>query len=411
VFGYRLQVLPLALMVSVLVLANGLFEFWHRRRSDQHDLLLSARVQVGFDLVVLVLLLYFSGGVENPFQFYFIFHTIIAGILLSDRESILITTLTVVLYSTMVTLDGLGIVPHFALGGAGLEAPPYRQAVVVLGRLFAFTTTLYIARYFTVAIRRRLNEKTAALAQANRRLEQADRNRVQAVLQVTHELRSPLGAVGSLLDTIRQGYVGKFSEQCDARAVVERAYNRTQNLLTLTDDLLDLHKMELGSMVLHKAPLRLDRVADEAVHDLLPAAVERNVTVTREDFADIPLVEADPKTISMVFSNLVANAIKYNLPAGTVRISGRRTEGGVEVSVTDSGRGIPADELPRVFDIFFQGEYSRQTKRMGVGLGLSLVKRIVEAHGGTIRVESEPGKGSRFTFFLPLGNSHRPGPP
>ena len=405
--GFDFWVLPIVLVVAALAAANLGFHFWRRRRQDEPGLLLIARVQVMADLFALVLLLYFSGGVENPFSYYFIFHTIIAGILLPDKESILITTVAVVLYSGMVLLDYFGAAPHFPLTGF-YQDPMWRQGSFVLVRLFVLATTLYIAQYFTASIRRRLNEKTDALAEANRQLQEADRNRVQSVLQVTHELRAPLGAVESLLDTIRKGYVGKCCDQCDARAVIERAYVRTKNLMTLTDDLLDLHKMELGSMVLHKTPLRLDRIVDEVVEDMLPSAVDKGVTISREGFADLPMVEVDAKSMTMVISNLVANAVKYNVSGGTVMVSARRREDGVEVAVADTGVGIPPAELPRVFDVFFQGENARKTKRMGVGLGLSLVKRIVEAHGGTITAESEPGKGSRFVVLIPTGNGAAP---
>jgi signal transduction histidine kinase len=404
--GLRYAPWPVAGLLAALALCNAAFTVWHRRRQDSPGLLLIARSQVYCDVVALALLLYFTGGVENPFSFYFIFHTIIAGILLPDVESLLITTLTVALYSAMVSLDLFGFIPHFRLSGL-YPLPLFEQGRVVFIKLFAFATTLYIARYFTVEIRNRLNEKSAALARANEQLREADRNRVQAVLQVTHELRAPLGGVASLLDMIRHGYVGRACDQCDSRPIIERVYTRVKNLLALTDDLLDLNKIELGSRVLNTTPVALGRVADEVVEDLLPRAVERNVTISRAGLSELPLVEADAKSITMVMSNLVANAVKYNVPGGTVRIIAALRGDLVEVSVVDTGQGIPPEELPHVFDLFFQGANARKSQRMGVGLGLSLVKRIVEAHGGRITVESEPGKGSTFTFFLPVGNRSR----
>jgi signal transduction histidine kinase len=271
-----------------------------------------------------------------------------------------------------------------------------------MANLLVFGSTLYIVRYFTAAISRRLSWRTNQLAEANRKLLEADRNRLQAVMTVTHELRSPAAAAASLLEVVERV---KPEEQ---PALIERARQRIGGLLRLTGDLLDLHQLELGTTNVETAPVPIAEVVEAAVTEYAALARERGVTVGVELPSDIPLAKANARYLEFTVRNLLANAIQYNRPGGMVTVSARVTGELLEVEVADTGIGIPEADLPRVFDIFYRGDEAKKTDRLAPGLGLSLVKRLVETQGGTVWVESEAGKGSRFFFTVPIAGKTEP---
>ena len=401
-FPLRLRFQPIPLLaVTVWIGAYNIF-FWLRLRRRPAALHLArlALAQIMLDLCSLVLLLYFAGGIENPFSFYFVFHTAIAAIIFPGSGSLVIATLAFGLYTSMVLLDWAGVIPHFPLAGL-YAASPYQSLGPVLANILVFGSTLYIVRYFTAAISRRLNHRTDELAEANRKLLEADRNRLQSVMTVTHELRSPAAAAASLLEVVER------VSPDERPALIERARQRISGLLRLIGDLLDLHQLELGTAKVETAPVPIAEVVEAAVTEYAALARERGVTVGVELPSDIPPAKANARYLEFTVRNLLANAIQYNRPGGSVTVSARVTGELLEVEVADTGIGIPEADLPRVFDIFYRGDEAKKTDRLAPGLGLSLVKRLVETQGGTVRVESKVGHGSRFFFTVPIASSQK----
>jgi signal transduction histidine kinase len=300
----------------------------------------------------------------------------------------------------MVVLDWSGVIPHFPLTGL-YAVSPYRSAGPVLANLFVFGSTLYIARYFTAAISHRLSRRTDELAASNRKFLEADRARLQSVITVTHELRSPAAAAASLLEILE--LVGPEERP----ALIDRARQRISGMLHLTEDLLDLHQLELGTTKVEAAPVPVAAAVEAAVAEYAALARERGVTVRVELAADLPPVQANAHYLEFTIRNLLSNAIQYNRPGGSAIVSASETGAFLEVEVADTGIGIPDADLPHVFDVFFRGDEAKKTSRLAPGLGLSLVKRLVEAQGGTVRVESTLGRGSRFIFTVPIATASR----
>jgi signal transduction histidine kinase len=399
--GLRFEPVPLLAVTAGLAAANVFFRTRLRRPSTPGHAVGLARTQVLVDLLALVLLLYFAGGVENPFGFYLVFHVAIAAIIFPGPGSLVITTIAFGMYSLMVVLDWSGTIPHFPLNGL-YPVPPFRSAGAVFTSLFVFGSTLYIVRYFTATISRRLNRRTDELAEANRKLLEADRNRLQAVLTVTHELRSPAAAAASLLEVVERV---KPEEQ---PALIERARQRIGGLLRLIADVLDLYQLELGTTKVETTSVSVATAITAAVNEYAALARERGVNVTFQFTPDLPPARASARYVEFTVRNLLANAIQYNRPGGSAVVSARVSDGLIEVEVADTGIGIPAADLPRVFDIFYRGDEAKKTDRLAPGLGLSLVKRLVETQGGTVRVESRAGQGSRFTFTVPIAGKAEP---
>ena len=397
----RFQPVPL-LAVTVWLAVYNFFLNWQLRRPAATARLASlARAQIILDICSLVLLLYLGGGIENPFSFYLVFHTAIAAIIFPGLGSLVITTLTFGLYALMVVLDWTGTIPHFQLTGL-YPVSPYQSVSPMLANLFVFGSTLYIVRYFTAAISRRLSHRTDELAAANRKLQEADRTRLQSIITVTHELRSPAAAAASLLEVLDR--VGPEERP----GLIDRARQRIGGMLRLIEDLLDLHQLDLGTTKVEAAPLLVAAVVEAAAAEHAALARERGVTVRVELAPDLPPVKANARYLEFTVSNLLSNAIQYNRPGGSVTVSARLTGAFLEVEVVDTGIGIPEADLPRVFDVFYRGDEAKKTSRLAPGLGLSLVKRLVQAQGGTVRVESQAGKGSRFFFTVPIAGKPEP---
>jgi signal transduction histidine kinase len=226
-------------------------------------------------------------------------------------------------------------------------------------------------------------------------LAQQEQLRRNMVGDVAHELRTPLTNLRGYLEAARDGLL-----PADA-AFVDNLYEETMLLQRLVADLQDLAQAEAGQLALERRPAALDGIVEQAVAALRPQADLRAVTLGAELPPDLPLVNVDPERIGQVLRNLLSNAVVHTPPGGQVTVLARAGEGEVTVSVRDTGEGIPPEHLLYVFDRFYRADKSRARQTGGAGLGLAIVKQLVVAHGGTIRVASEPGQGSTFTFTLP----------
>lgn len=230
------------------------------------------------------------------------------------------------------------------------------------------------------------------------RLKELENTRREFVANVSHELRTPLSLIKGFVETLQDG---AKNDPATASRFLEKIEKHTDRLAFLIEDLLTISKLESGQAVLNLQRLELHAAAQHVLDDLQRRAADKSVTL-RNEIATSLFARADADRLDQVFSNLVDNAIKYGRAGGEV-IVGATTAGGgfVEVFVRDNGPGIPAEACERVFERFFRVDKARSREQGGTGLGLAIVKHIVQSHGGTVRVESEPGRGSTFLFTLP----------
>ena len=223
------------------------------------------------------------------------------------------------------------------------------------------------------------------------------------VMEVSHELKAPLGAIQSLLQVILKGYVSDPTKQIE---LIDRAYNRAGELLNLVRDMLDLTRIELHPDTL---PMQCDDLYSLIVNvsrEFEEKVAIRNIVIKYNLPNDIPMVMINRSAIKRVLENLISNAIKYNKDGGKVTIVAKKiNDEFVEVIVSDTGFGIPKEEIPELFKIFFRGKRASNTKREGTGLGLSMTKKIIDVHGGNIWVKSKLNKGSEFHFTVHIDNN------
>jgi len=227
-----------------------------------------------------------------------------------------------------------------------------------------------------------------------------DEMKNEFVRMVSHELRSPISAIKLQHQVILEGLAGEMSPK--QRELLTRAQAKLQGLLELINDLLDVAKMESGFRQYEQVPLNLGEVLTEILEFLEVKAAAQRVRL-RLDLEDhLPLILADRRGMEEVFTNLISNAINYSPDGGEVSVTARSRGTHLEIEVRDQGVGIEPEEIPKIFDKFYRVKNPRTRQVIGTGLGLPIVKQVVEAHQGVVEVESQVGMGSTFRVLLPL---------
>jgi len=248
-------------------------------------------------------------------------------------------------------------------------------------------------------LERRVEERTAELQQALERLSELSQMKANFVANISHELRTPLTHIKGYLELMVTESLGPLSdEQRHAMQVSQRASDRLENLI---EDLIMFSLATHGEMSVKQESIDVQRLASVAVKTALQKAEERGVEVGIVADEKVPLVQGDPEKISWVLNQLLDNAVKFTPSGGRVIVS-LKEEGAnlVMISITDTGIGIPANRLGEIFEPFHQLDGSSTRKAGGTGLGLSLVRQIVEAHGSMLDVNSTEGRGTTFKFPL-----------
>ncbi len=560
------------ILVGVLIAAYNFF-FWQRHKTLKS--VPGARVkqfsdfaslQFFVDWLALTILVHFSGGIESPVIFYFIFHAIIASILVPPRTCYFHATVGVLLVGTLALLEFYEVIPHVALPGFLLAH--YQQPIYVLGTFLFFASAIYVSIYLATSITRRLWSRTRELARLKeklenayyktktlydiaravtstlnfrevlntivqqatkamnakacsirlldqekrqlwigaayglsqeylskgvvdldkslvdrgalrgkpvsvldvtkdpgfqypeeakkegirsvlcvplmvreqpigvlrlytgeihrfteeeieflsalasqgavaienartyQRLEELEQAKSEFVFTVAHELKAPVAAIQSILRVLLEGYAGEIYEK--QKELIARAEKRLISLQSLIRDLLALGALKGALPELKKTEVILNGVIKRIVETVTPEAEEKKITMELELPEKLVTIKGNEEDFERLISNLLENAVKYTPPQGKVQLQLTLGDHELQIMVSDNGIGIPPEALPRIFDEFFRAKNAKEMGQEGTGLGLSLVKHIVERYGGKIEVNSKLGEGSTFKVFLPI---------
>jgi PAS domain S-box-containing protein len=244
---------------------------------------------------------------------------------------------------------------------------------------------------------------TQELELRNRQVERANQLKSEFLASMSHELRTPLHTVIGFAELLGEELEGPLNEK--QKRFVDHIHKDSLHLLELINDILDLSKIEAGRVELLRESFELVAVLDETISAIRSRAMAKSLLIETEVSVMAPIF-ADRLRLRQILYNLLSNALKFTPEGGKVRVEAALREGFLEVSVCDTGVGIPKEQHQAIFDKFYQVGATTKGVREGTGLGLAITKRLVEQHGGTIWVESEPGKGSRFTFTIAPGQTN-----
>jgi len=372
-------------------------------------------VHILLDMFALVVLLHFTGGMENPFVYFFVFHIVLASIGLNYRMVYLLSTIAIAMVSLLFGLEYAGIIPHVNLEGFVLPTR-YQDPSRILSELVPLAVLLYGTTYVTTAIagelrkrqrqvvelrERLLEEKTGELKRASvsiAKLEEEKSRFLRFIGVAAHDLKAPLTAIQGFLWVILGGFAGEISEK--QKNMLERSTHRITELLTLISDLLDIPRIETGQIVQEMKEISLRQVIRNSIEGQSNLAKEKGIKLKVRIPEELPHIRGSTARLQQVITNLVNNAINYT-PEGMVTVRVQEQDRDLLVEVIDTGIGVPPADLPRLFEDFFRAS---NVGTKGTGLGLSISRRIVEAHGGRIWVESpcpSTNRGSKFSFTLP----------
>lgn len=421
VFNIRLNTVPVYIICGLIALYNlGLFvQLRNIRYGEPGSVIRQARnysnLHIFLDLIALTAILHFTGGIENPFVFFYVFHIVLASIALNYRIVYVAATIALLMVSLLVGLEFGGVIPHINLAGF-VDPGLYRETSYIIAVLVALAAILYGTTYMATAIsgelrkrqrqvvnlqERLIAEKSVQLEKTSQELAKLEEERTRFLRFLgiaAHDLKAPLSAIQGFLWNMLGGFGGTLNDR--GKHMLERSSLRITELLNLISDLLDIPRIETGQLVSEMKETSLREVITTCVDGHISTATKKGLGFRVEVPEILPNVSGSGPRLQQVLNNLIGNSIKYTSEGGiTLRVNVREND--ICVDIIDTGIGIPREEVNKVFDDFFRGS---NVETQGTGLGLSIAKRIVEAHGGNIWCESpcpETNNGSKFTFTLP----------
>jgi len=251
-----------------------------------------------------------------------------------------------------------------------------------------------------VVLEKKVTERTEELQRSNIALEKANRLKSEFLATMSHELRTPLNAIIGFAEVLRDEIAGTLA--VEQKEYVEDIHSSGQHLLNMINSILDLSKIEAGKLGLQYEEFPIKDAVNEVLNTIVGFSDKKGIHIHTNIEGDIPFISADKVKFKQIMFNLLSNAVKFTPENGRITINAKLTNQHIQVAVTDTGIGIKSEDMDKIFEAFRQLDASYARRYEGTGLGLTLTKRLVELHGGEIWVKSEYGKGSTFTFTLPL---------
>jgi signal transduction histidine kinase len=380
----------------LLVFTNIIYLFVSRHINFKSEIaeLAFAEVQIITDLLFVSFIIHYSGGIENPFFFLYIVQVILSGILFPGVILPYINALFAAFLLTMWTIAEYSyLTVRYSIRTDPLSLP------LIITALAAFYITnfagIYIINNFMIgyrALKKIIDEK-------NRELETAMVDRIKTFRYAAHELKAPMVAIQSTLSVVRDVYSGELKSE--VKDMVIKAETRASQLLNIIKEMIMISQYNLGIEKPDISEVNFNHWLEQLIRTYNAYAIQKKIK-----FIFIPSDEfyatLDTTGMEKVIANLINNAIRYTPQGGTVSVRSFYTDLSFGFTVSDTGIGIDNADLTRIFDEFYRGKNAKDMERLGTGLGLNLVKEIVQFNNGTISVKSELGKGSEFMVEFPL---------
>ncbi len=397
---YNLPYLILYLLTSCLVTVNIFFTIYYfaikGKTLSRNELGTFFHIQIILDYLFLFLLIYFTGFLNNPFTYYFVFHILLTAFIFPQRTVFLYAGILVAVFISASLLTYFAIIPSYRL--TPLLIRTVRENSLFL-RTLGLCTTILISSYLITSIKKRIEERGRRIEVELDRYKGLDKIKSNFILQVTHELRGPLAALMGYHEMIMKGITGEIEPK--TMEVLKRGNRRTENLLTMIDEMIDFAYMKTEEEVRYeKCIIPLKTSIDYNIDMFKTRAARKNLDILSSCPRDLE-INASRDLLNIILNNLISNAVKYSPEGKTIRVIASADSENIELTIKDEGMGIEADELDKVFDEFYRTRRAREIEKDGTGLGLPIVQRAVDTLDGKIMVYSEVGKGTSFHLRFP----------
>jgi len=449
VFHIGFPVVAVYSVCGFMVLYNLLFFFQARSLSKEKTGRIIERaisysnVHIIFDLAALAVLLHFTGGIENPFIFYFVFHAIIASILLSHRATYSLATSALAIVVLLVGLEYAGWIPHYNLKGFA-DPTLYQKGNYVLAVLITLATILYGATYMTTAIsgelrkrqrqvvelgnqllerkteevtrEKEMQEKLSTayreLSESHEQLKQSQEQLIQAekltslgqlAASIAHEINNPLAGVLVYTQLLAKKIRGEGIPREQSLEYLSKMETELMRSSRLVRNLLDFARQSPPAF----RPVNLNDVINRALDLVVHSAELQHVQIIKELDASLPTVMADFDQLTQVSTNMILNAVQAMPEGGKLVLGTSVTDGNLRMDFQDTGHGITPENMRKLFTPFF----TTKPEVKGVGLGLAISYGIIQRHQGRIEVQSKEREGTTFSIFIPRNAATPPAPP
>lgn len=400
-FPLRLEVVYFVIVTVFLVAANLYYTICARRllneQSGRRGVQIFLVVQVLGDFAALSLLAYALGSIETPILTLFMAHIILATLFFHRKGSFAIVASAWFFASLPLILEWVGIIPTISILDVPFKLRVNRSFLITSGFIIGIGSVYFICWYLVSEISGSLKMREKQIEDAYDMLVRMDREKSQATIRATHELKAPFAAIKSYVYTLRDGYCGELPEK--ARKVVSRIGDRCDQLTEKITDIIHLSNLRsLVPISMNFVPVDLISLLSEASREAELIGEPRGVkVVNRTEGAKPVLIKGSTAHLLTLFGNLLRNAVTYSHDRGEVEIFMEREPRRVSVRIQDHGIGIPEQNLTKIFEEHFRSNNAVAHHPSGTGLGLPIVNEIVRLHRATIDVASEIGGGTQFT--------------
>jgi len=377
----------LIIIISILIYNFLLHRIRKHVRFDvtRFNPLYISLLQMALDLIALLMLVYFTGGIESPLYMQFVFLVIIGSLILPGALVYTMAAVFVIGFAALTTLEHYQVIAHHSIDGL-LRFPLYNNPYYVVAFLFTFTFMIFTSVYLANGMARQLYKREKDLVDSMKKINTAEKEKQKYIMGIVHEIKTPIVAVASYIDIILQKFLGPIDETIEEKLV--RAKNRTDEGIQMINDVLNVSKLTLYDQF-DEEEINIYEIVSGVVKRRKISADAHLIKLNLFDVRDKKeKIKGDKFLLDIAFSNLIGNSIKYGVDGGSVEVTINSDSSNLTIEVCDDGVGIPENELPKIFKDFYRASNIKKIGVEGSGLGLSVVKQIVERHGGTINVQS-----------------------
>lgn len=388
--------ISLVYVAMVLAIANYLIFLFFKKRQPtylktEENIVLA---QIAIDYLLLTALIHFTGGVDSPFHFFYLFHIIIASVIFERKyPAFIIAGASVIFFSTLVMLEYWQIIGHF---GSGIKV---FNPIDIVFTLSVFYVTIFTSTYIGVTLMMRHKKVKNLIYAQNKELEKSEKEKMQFFRFVSHELKSPIIAVQSAINVVLD--VMDTNLKPKARDMLERSRKRTVQMIEILKDLVSLSYEEDDDRPEPEMVVPCEHIP-EVVDYYKPIAKDKGIQLIETICKSRKGFQLDKFVFEKITTNLISNAVRYTETGGKVTIKTDLDDEYWYLIVSDTGIGIPKEEQKHIFEEFYRARNAKRFESVGTGLGMSIIKKLVEQENGEIFLESEVGKGSTFTVRFPL---------